>query len=105
MHKLSLEPSYSKSKYRTHSQSCNAADIFNLLNRQFDGQKQYRVVVSELTYARVNDRWHFICILLDLFNRQIIGYRAGTHKNVELVYDAFATVDTDLRNIYDVPYR
>lgn len=39
------------------------------------------------------------CILLDLFNRQIIGYSAGAPKNAELVYDAFATVDTDLRNV------
>lgn len=99
MRKLGLESAYSKSKYRTHSKSCNEADIPNELNRQFDGQKQYGVVVSDLTYVRVNHKWNYVCILLDLFNRQIIGYSAGVHKNAELVYNAFATVDTDLRNI------
>lgn len=99
MHKLGLESAYSKSKYRAHSKSCNEADIPNELNRQFDGHKQYGVVVSDLTYVRVNHKWNYVCILLDLFNRQIIGYSAGPHKNAELVYDAFATVDTDLRNI------
>lgn len=37
-------------KYRTHSKSCNEADIPNALDRQFDGQEQYGVVVSDLTY-------------------------------------------------------
>lgn len=99
MRKLGLESAYSKSKYRTHSKSCNEADIPNELNRQFDGQQQYGVVVSDLTYVRVNHKWNYVCILLDLFNRQIIGYSAGPHKNAELVYAAFATVDIDLRNI------
>lgn len=99
MRKLGLESAYSKSKYRAHSKSSNEADIPNALNRQFDGQKPYGVVVSDLTYVRVNYKWNYVCILLDLFNRQIIGYSAGAHKNAELVYDAFATVDTDLRNI------
>lgn len=99
MHKLGLESAYAKSKYRTHGKSCNEADIPNELNRQFDGQKQYGVVVSDLTYVRVNYKWNYVCILLDLFNRQIIGYSAGVHKNAKLVYNAFATVETDLRNI------
>lgn len=99
MRKLGLESAYSKSKYRTHSKSCNESDIPNELDRQFDGQKQYGVVVSDLTYVRVNYKWNYVCILLDLFNREIIGYSAGPHKNAELVYDAFATVDTNLRNI------
>lgn len=37
--------------------------------------------------------------LVDLFNREIIGYSAGVHKNAELVFDAFATVHTDLNRI------
>ncbi|QDR80269.1 IS3 family transposase ISClsp1 [Sporomusa termitida] len=57
------------------------------------------VVVSDLTYVRVNYKWNYVCILIDLFNREIIGYSAGIHKDAQLVYDAFATVKTDLRKI------
>lgn len=99
MRKLGLESAYSKSIYRTHSKGCNEANIPNELDRQFDGQSQYGVVVSDLTYVRVNYKWNYICILLDLFNRQIIGYSAGGRKTAELVYDAFATVNTNLHNI------
>lgn len=38
-------------------------------------------------------------MLVDLFNREIIGYGAGMHKNAQLVYDSFATIKTDLRKI------
>lgn len=36
---------------------------------------------------------------MDLFNREIIGFSVGVHKNAELVFDAFATVYTDLNRI------
>jgi len=52
-----------------------------------------------MTYVRVNYKWNYICILVDLFNREIIGYSAAIHKDAQLVYDAFATVQTDLRSI------
>ena len=35
----------------------------------------------------------------DLFNREIIGYSAGAHKDAGLVYDAFSSVQGDLRCI------
>ena len=34
----------------------------------------YEVVVSDLTYVRVGNAWNYICILLDLYNREIVGY-------------------------------
>ncbi len=40
-----------------------------------------------------------ICILLDLHNREIIGYSAGAHKDAQLVFDAFATVEAPFDQI------
>ena len=94
-----LESAYSKSRFKVHSRKCNEAPIPNELDRQFDGQNQFAVVVSDLTYVRVNYKWNYICILVDLFNREIIGYSAGSHKNAALVYDAFATVKSNLKQI------
>ncbi|WP_101910391.1 DDE-type integrase/transposase/recombinase [Marasmitruncus massiliensis] len=71
----------------------------NLLNRQFNEHPEYATVVSDLTYVRVNYKWNYICLLVDLFNLEIIGYSTGAHKNAELVFDAFATVHTDLDRI------
>ncbi len=38
-------------------------------------------------------------MLVDLFNREIIGYSAGTNKDAKLVYKAFSKIKTRLDNI------
>ena len=40
-----------------------------------------------------------LCIIVDLFNREIIGFSAGLNNTAQLVYDAFASIKTDLNNI------
>ena len=56
-------------------------------------------MTSDLTYVKVRNTWHYVCIFLDLFNREIIGYSAGRHKTSRLVYEALQTIHTDLRRI------
>lgn len=99
MKKLGLVSKYTVAQFKAHKQKCNEDPIRNELNREFNGQAPYGVVVSDLTYVRVNYKWNYVCVLVDLFNREIIGYSAGIHKDAQLVYDAFATVQTDLRKI------
>jgi putative transposase len=99
MKKLKLESAYSRSRFKVHHSKCNEAPIPNELDRQFDGQSQYAAVVSDLTYVRVNYKWNYICILVDLFNREVIGHSAGPNKDANLVYDAFATVKANLEEI------
>ena len=40
-----------------------------------------------------------VCVIIDLFNREIIGYAAGKNKNAELVYKAFSRIKANLNNI------
>ena len=56
-------------------------------------------MVSDLTYVRVGQKWQYVCILLDLHNREIIGYSSGTHKDALLVRAAFAKVKVNLVQI------
>lgn len=99
MKKKGLVSKYTVAQFKPQRQRCNDEPIQNELKRQFTGQAPYAVVVSDLTYVRVNYKWNYVCILVDLFNREIIGYSAGIHKDAQLVYDAFATVKIDLRKI------
>lgn len=57
------------------------------------------MVVSDLTYVRVQQSWHYICVLIDLYNREINGYSSGPHKSAELVRRAFATVPYNLNRL------
>ena len=43
--------------------------------------------------------WNYICVLVDLFNRKIIGYSAGPYKTAFLVKQAFMIVNGSLENI------
>ena len=52
--------------------------------------------MSDLTYVRVNGKWHYVCLFVNLFNREIIGYSAGKHKTASLVY---ASIQRNLNEI------
>lgn len=71
----------------------------NTLNRQFHQKHELKVVVSYLTYVRVQQKWHYICLLIDLFNREIIVYSTGPHKNADLVHRTFASVKGNLNRL------
>ena len=90
---------YTIKKYRHYKDKVNNEVQPNLLDRQFDEKAPYEVVVSDLTYVRVGSERNYICILLDLYNREIVGYSCGKHKDAKLVYDAFAKITTNLKNI------
>ena len=57
------------------------------------------VVVSDLTYVRVHQKWHYVCVFVNLFNREIVGFSTGPNKDALLVYRAFVSIKADLRKI------
>ena len=99
MKKRDLESPYARRKYKNNNKKVNEAPVANLLDRQFDKQAPLAAVVSDLTYVRVGQKWHYICILIDLHNREIIGYSSGAHRDAALVYSAFASVKINLKHI------
>ena len=94
-----LESAYTRKKYKSRATKCNEATVPNLLDRQFDGHQPLAAVVSDLTYVRVGQKWQYVCILLDLHNREIIGFSSGAHKDAHLVRAAFAKVKVHLSQI------
>lgn len=99
MDKYGLVSNYTIKQFKVHKSTCNEEKIANEVNRKFNDREYLEVVISDLTYVRVKDRWCYVCILIDLFNREIIGYSAGTKKNAELVYDAFLSSSVNLSKI------
>lgn len=99
MHKYGLVSSYTVKQFKVHKSSCNEDKIENKVDRKFDNREDLEVVVSDLTYVRVKDRWCYICLLLNLFNREIVGFSAGSKKNAELVYEAFLNSSIDLSRV------
>ena len=94
-----LVSSYTVAQYKTLRQPTNEEKICNEVNREFDNRNHLEVVVSDLTYVRAAGKWNYVCIILDLHNREIIGYSAGPRKDALLVYQAFASIKHNLNDI------
>lgn len=90
---------YTVAQYKVYKQPCNNEIVANEVDRKFDNRDTLEVVVSDLTYVRVNGKWNYVCLILDLFNREIIGFSAGKNKEALLVYQAIASIKYDLNNI------
>lgn len=50
----------------------------NLLNRDFNPSGQSKVWVSDITYIRSNEGWLYLTIIMDLYDRKIIGWSMST---------------------------
>jgi len=99
MKEQGLVSNYTVKVFKPQKTEPNEAKTGNRLNRQFDNQPHRKVVVSDLTYVRVVHTWNYVCTLVDLFNREIIGVSAGRQKTADLVKEAFASVKGDLSQI------
>jgi putative transposase len=99
MNEQGLVSSYTTAQFKPQQTRPNESEQTNELNREFKQEKVKKVVVSDLTYVRVKNKWHYICIFVDLFNREIIGFSTGPRKDKELVARAFSSIQGDLRAI------
>jgi transposase InsO family protein len=94
-----LVSTYTVLQYKPAKSTSNEQKIENILSRDFDDRDLHEVIVSDLTYVNVASVWHYICILIDLFNREIIGYSCGRHKDADLVKQAFYKASIPLNQI------
>ena len=46
----------------------------NLLNQCFKVDKSNQVWVSDITYIQTRQGWHYLTVIIDLFNRKVIGW-------------------------------
>jgi len=94
-----LVSKYTVAQFKVPKSSVNESEVGNVLNRDFNSPKPLKVIVSDLTYVRVEQNWHYICILIDLYNREIIGHSAGPNKDAALVHRAFSTIQYNLHEL------
>lgn len=99
MKEQGLVSKYTVAQFKPTRSTYNESEVGNVLNREFNQNQELKVVVSDLTYVRVEQKWHYICVLVDLYNREIIGHSAGPHKTAALVQRAFASVPYNLNRL------
>lgn len=87
---------YTVAQYKVSESKCNESNTENVLDRDFHDKDPLEAIVSDLTYVRVNNKWNYICTIMDLYNREIIGYSAGPNKDATLVLEAFYSIKRNL---------
>lgn len=64
------------------------------LDTEFNQEKPLETHVIDLTYILVGNRWSYVCLIIDLFNRKIIGVSVGWYKTSNLVKEAIQSTLT-----------
>lgn len=87
MHELGLYSIRTDAKklYKTQQQRKKQ----NLLNREFNADHPNQIWVSDITYFRIKDSWMYLCAIIDLFSRRVVGYRISRTASTQLVTTTF----------------
>ena len=61
----------------------------NRIMQNFDQTAPNVVWVSDITYARVNEDFYAICVIIDLFSRKVIAHMISSNNDTALVLETF----------------
>ena len=76
-------------KFRKTTQSKHDHPIAeNILQRDFKAEGPNKVWASDITYVETAEGWLYLAVILDLFNRQVVGWAMSKRINEELTLSA-----------------
>jgi putative transposase len=82
--------SRTKKKFKvTTKQKAGAGFIENLLNGRFQAAGNNQIWTSDITYIRTKQGWMYLAVVLDIYNRKIIGWSLSQRPSADLVVRAF----------------
>lgn len=80
-----------KRKYKATTDSKHSLPIsHNILNREFGVSKPNIAWVTDITYIETQEGWLYLAVFIDLFSRQVVGWKARSEMTADLVLDAYA---------------
>ncbi len=74
---------YPKEKIETRYNS-------NILAQQFNVQEPNKIWCGDITYIKTQSGWVYLAAVIDLFNREVVGYSLSKKPNSELTKRAMA---------------
>src|SRR6476659_6034230 len=60
----------------------------DLVNRNFTATRPNRLWVTDLTYVATWSGVAYVCFIVDVFSRMIVGWRVAAHMRTDMVLDA-----------------
>jgi putative transposase len=72
--------------------------VDNTLDRQFTVDVPDRAWVTDITYLRTHEGFAYLCVIIDLFSRRVVGWAVQARQTSELAVQALLPLVTLLRN-------
>lgn len=80
-----------KRRYKATTDSKHALPVAaNVLDRQFSPAMPDQVWTGDITYIATDEGWLYLAVVLDLFNREVIGWSIKPRMTADIVTDALA---------------
>lgn len=77
----------------------------NLLKREFSAGHPNQIWVSDITYFKVKSYWVYLCIILDLYSRRIVGWRISRNMSTNLVTATFKAAFQERRQPQNLTFH
>ena len=78
-----------KRRYKVTTDSKHTLPVApNLLDRNFAPTAPNQVWTSDITYLWTDEGWLYLAIVLDLFNREVVGWSLKSRMTADIVTDA-----------------
>jgi putative transposase len=83
-----------RKKVFTTVQNPDASRAPDLVNRQFTARRPDALWVTDLTYVPTRSGMAYVCFIVDVFSRRIVGWRVAANMRTEMVLDALEMART-----------
>ena len=80
--------SQSKKAFRVTTKAGGLVEAEDLVQRYFQADRPGQIWVSDITYIRTKERWLYLAVVLDLYNRAVVGWSLGRRLGQDLVLTA-----------------
>lgn len=78
-----------KRRYKATTDSKHGLPVApNILDRNFTPTAPNQVWTSDLTYVWTDEGWLYLAVVIDLFNREVVGWSISARMTAEIVIDA-----------------
>lgn len=77
----------------------------NIVNRNFRASAPNKIWAGDITYIKTSLGWVYLAVVMDLYNREIIGYSISKKIDTELVKRALGNAIAGKSNLKDLVFH
>ena len=78
-----------RKRFRSTTNSEHRLEVAeNLLNRKFNVAAANMVWISDITYVATSQGWLYLCVVIDLYSRKVVGWSMSSRMKTDLVLQA-----------------